>query len=188
MKMEEIFNDLPTIETPRLRLRKLTLKDAENMFSYCSNEEVAKYVTWDRHETIDNTIDFIMFVLEQYQSKKIAPWAIEVKETNEMVGTIDFVSWSTHHHHAEIGYALSQQYWGKGMIPEAATALLTFGFENMNLERIEARCFVENTASAKVMEKIGMTREGTMKKKMFTKGKFWDVNCYAILREDFYIL
>ncbi len=77
------------------------------MYTYASNPEVSKYVTWDTHRTIEDTKEFIRFVMKQYENKGISPWGIEYKENGKLIGTIDYVGWQTKHNSAEIGYVLS---------------------------------------------------------------------------------
>lgn len=185
MKIEDVYGNLPTLTTERLILRKITHEDMNDMFVYTSNDEVSRYVTWDTHRTLTDTKQFIDLVLHNYANKKIAPWAIEHKVTKKMIGTIDFVSWSPSHHVAEIGYVLSQDFWGKGLMTEAARAIIAFGFEKMELVRIQARCISENLGSERVMQKAGMTLEGIMRKAMLTKGAHRDMKLYAILKEEF---
>ncbi|MFD2444794.1 GNAT family N-acetyltransferase [Bacillus sp. CGMCC 1.16607] len=186
MKMEEVYGNLPVIETERLILRKVTLDDANDVFLYGSNEEVSKYVTWNTHQTLSESEGFIQFILEQYENKKLGLWGIEYKENGQFIGTIDFVSWQPHHKIAETGYVLSQDYWSKGIITEAAKELIKFGFENMDLARIQARCFIENIGSWKVMEKIGMTFEGIIRNGMYIKGKQHDLKMYSIIKEEYF--
>jgi [ribosomal protein S5]-alanine N-acetyltransferase len=185
MEIENIYGNLPTLETERLKLRKITLEDAEDMYFYGSNEVVSKYVTWETHKTLSDTKEFIEFVLNNYENNKVSPWGIEFKENGKLIGTIDFISWNTSHKIAEIGYVISQEYWGKGIVTEAANEVIKFGFNNMDLVRIQARCFVENIGSARVMEKTGMSFEGIIRKGMFVKGKHRDIKMYSILKEEF---
>lgn len=184
MEIEKIFGNLPTLETERLLLRKITLEDAWDMHYYGSNENVSKYVTWETHKSLSDTREFIEFVLTKYENKKIAPWGIEYKENGKLIGTIDFVSWQLKHNIAEIGYVLSQDYWGKGITTEAAKEVIKFGFENMDLVRIQARCDIENIGSARVMEKVGMTFEGVIRKGIFVKSKHRDIKMYSIINEE----
>jgi len=185
MKIEDIYQDFPTLETDRLKIRKLTLQDAEDMFEYASNPEVTKYVMWETHKTIEDTKNFIHFVLDQYCSANVAPLGVELKETGKLIGTIDFVWWRPEHKSAEIGYVISHHHWGKGICTEAAKALIHFGFKQMDLVRIQARCFVENESSARVMEKCGMLFEGIMRKSLYLKGKHRDIKIYSILKEEY---
>lgn len=186
MKMEDIYNNLPLIETERLKLRKLTLDDAEDMHLYGSNKEVTKHVFWDTHQSLSDTEAFIQYALDQYKNKQIAPWGIEHKQDKKLIGTIDFVCWLPEHRIAEIGYVIAPDYWGRGIATEAANAVIEFGFTKMNLIRIEAKCFKENIASARVMEKAGMTLEGIIQKGIFAKNKHWDLKLYSILRDEFF--
>jgi [ribosomal protein S5]-alanine N-acetyltransferase len=178
MNILETFADVPKIETERLILRKITLDDAEDMYAYASNEEVTRYVTWDTHISISDTIEFIHTFLPQYD----AAWGIEVKENGKFIGTVHFVWWQPEHNSAEIGYVLSKEYWGKGLITEAARAITSFGFDHMNLVRIQARCFLENKGSERVMKKLGMSFEGTSRKVMYVKGEHKDLKVYSLLK------
>lgn len=185
MEVSEIYSDLPILETERLLLRKITVDDAEDMFVYGSDPEVSTYVTWCQHQTLSDTKEFIDFILNQYEAGRIAPWGIEYKETGKLIGTIDFVSWNTNHQFAEIGYVIAREYWGKGITTEAATELIRLGFEKMDLVRIQAKCFVENIGSERVMEKAGMSFEGIIRKGMLIKGNHWDLKMYSILKEEY---
>lgn len=147
MDVERIFGNLPTLETERLILRKVTLEDVEDLHYYGSNEEVSKYVTWQTHQTLEDTREYVEHILKQYRDKNLAPWGIEYKENGKFIGTTDFVSWQLKHNIAEVGYALSQDYWGKGIVTEAAHEVIKFGFKNMDLVRVQAKCSVENRGS-----------------------------------------
>ena len=86
---------------------------------------------------------------------------------------------------AEVGYSLARRFWNRGIMTEALQALIRYGFEEMHLNRIEAIHETDNPASGAVMRKCGMLHEGTMRSKLINKGKFVDVELYAILRRDF---
>jgi [ribosomal protein S5]-alanine N-acetyltransferase len=178
MNITEKFGDVPQIETERLILRRITLDDAEDMYVYASDEEVTDYVTWDTHSSLTDTKKFINTFLSQY----VAPWGIELKENGQLIGTVHFVWWQPEHNSAEIGYVLSKEYWGKGLITEAANAVISFGFEHMDLVRIQARCFLENKGSERVMEKLGLSFEGISRKVMYVKGEHKDLKVYSILK------
>ncbi|UOQ91916.1 GNAT family N-acetyltransferase [Halobacillus shinanisalinarum] len=148
------------------------------MYLYASNEEVTRYVTWDTHSSLSDKNEFINSFLPQYD----APWGIELKENGKFIGTVHFVWWQPKYNSAEIGYVLSKEYWGKGLITEAAKAIISFGFESMNLVRIQARCFLENEGSERVMEKLGMSLEGISRKVMYVKGVHKGLKVYSILK------
>jgi len=184
MRIEDIFQDLPVLQTERLRLRKLSMHDVEDVFAYASSPEVARYVVWTAHETIEDSRTFVASVLEQYDNGVISPWGIENRDNGRLIGTCGFASWNISHARAEIGYALGREYWGRGYMTEAARHALAFGFEHMGLNRIQARCEVDNVGSARVMEKIGMSYEGTLRQQMFVKGTYRDMKMYSVLRRD----
>ncbi|MEI7028355.1 GNAT family N-acetyltransferase [Paenibacillus sp. y28] len=176
--------EYPALETPRLRLRKLTTADAQAMFQYCSDPAVTRFTTWYPHPSQDVTEAFIRAAIRMYEEGQAAPWGIEDKAAGSLIGTCGFVNWSTQHAKAELGYALSQAYWRQGYMTEAVRALMSYGFEIMQLVRIEARCHVDNRASANVLEKNGMQLEGIMRKHLFAKGRFEDVCMYAMIHEE----
>ncbi|MFG6115842.1 GNAT family N-acetyltransferase [Halobacillus sp. MO56] len=184
--MEQLFEQLPKLKTKRLMLRKISLNDIEDVFAYGSNPNVSQYVSWETHQSLEDAREFVQFVQEGYRLGKKALWGMELKSTGKIVGTIDFVTVNTKHKRAEIGYVLAEEYWGQGLTTEATERIIAFGFNELDLERIQARCFVDNVGSQRVMEKVGMRWEGTIRKGMLVKGKFRDLKLYSILSEEFH--
>ena len=184
-EIRRILKDLPTLETERLILRKMTPADAEAVFTYASDPEVTRYVIWDTHRTIEDSESFLHSTVERYKNAEAADWGIVRKENGRFIGGCGIVGWDLDHARAEMGYVLSREYWGQGLMPEAVRAMISFGFERMGLNRIEARCMTENVASARVMEKAGVTYEGTLRKREFIKGAYRDIKLYAILRSEY---
>jgi [ribosomal protein S5]-alanine N-acetyltransferase len=184
IQVGDIFADLPTMETERLLLRKISMDDAEDMFEYARDAEVARYVLWHPHKTIEDSRQFISLVLDEYAKGGVAPWGIEYKADKRFVGTVGFLDWSIPNARIEIGYAISRAYWGQGIMTEAVRAVIDLGFRNMALNRIQAMCLPENVASARVMEKAGMRYEGTLRQYLLIKGEFRDLKMYSILRDE----
>ena len=184
MEIEDFFTNLPTIETNRLILRKLTLADAEDMFEYASDPEVPKYSAWSVHKSIDDTKNFLEIIMEEYNNHAVSSWGIIHKADQKLIGTCGFSKWIIDDDRAEIGYALSRKYWRQGYMTEAVRTVIDFGFGTMLLNRIEARCKTQNIASAKVMEKVGMKFEGILRQQMFYKGKYHDMKMYSILSNE----
>lgn len=173
---------LPTLTTERLTLRAVTMDDAEDMFTYGSNENVTKYVLWHTHESIEDTKEFIEMAVETYKMQPFYHWGIIYN--GKFIGTIDYVMLQQHNKVGEIGYVLAEEYWNKGIVTEAAKKVIEFGFHKLGLVRVQARCVTENIGSSRVMEKSGMTYEGTLRKALFMKGSHRDVEMYAITDED----
>lgn len=182
----DIYSNLPVIETERLKLRRLEMADAPDMFEYASEPAVSRFMPWQAHQTTDDTAEFIDFILKGYANNSKLTWAIELKSENRMIGTIDFVSWLQKRQRAEIGYTLSHNYWGRGLMHEAAEALIDFGFKEMDLIKVEAPIMLDNKQSQRVAEKLGMIREGVSRKHMIIKGEYVDLAMYAVLKEEFY--
>ena len=107
-----------------------------------------------------------------------------ISDTDELIGGAGLSSINEKHHRAELGYWCAVGHWGKGFTTEAAERILRYGFEELALERIYAICFASNPASARVMEKNGMTFEGTAYHEFMKNDKFIDMHHYAILRSD----
>ena len=178
------LGDLPTLETERLILRKMTPNDAGAVFTYASDPEVARYVLWETHRSIEDSRAFVELAVSRYESGGEPEWGIVYKGDHRFVGTCGIVSWEPEHARAELGYALSREYWDRGLMPEAVRAIISFGFGRMGLNRIEARCIAENSASARVMQKAGMTCEGTLRQRERIKGEYRDMEIYSILRGE----
>jgi ribosomal-protein-alanine N-acetyltransferase len=178
------FKSLPELDTPRLRLRKLRLSDASDMFEYARDHDVSKYTLWEPHSSIDETNRIIEGFIKSYQKGEIENWAIEYRENAKLIGTCGYFFWIPEYARAEIQYALSKDYWGKGLMTEALHAILDFGFNKMELNRIEAKCMVENAASEKVMQRLGMKYEGILREYVFAKSRFYDLKSYAILKKE----
>jgi ribosomal-protein-alanine N-acetyltransferase len=167
-----------------LWLRKLRPDDAADLFAYASDPAVAQYVTWEPHKSIEDSKTFLDFVVQAQQNGEVTGWGMELKAEHKLVGTCGFVSWNIRHGRAELGYALGRDYWGQGLMSEAVQAVLAFGFETMQLHRIEALCEVPNIGSARVMEKCNMRYEGTLRGRFYVKGSHRDLKIYSILRDE----
>ena len=183
--MENVYGGyMPVLETPRLRLRKLTMRDAQDIYDYGKDPIVAKHVLWDAYTSIFEARSYLRFMLRKYRMGEPASWGIEYKATGRIIGTIGFMWIQRENAAAEAGYSLSRAYWNQGIMTEALRALIEFGFGSMNLTRIEAQHETDNPASGAVMRKCGMQHEGTLHQRMLNKGKFVDVELYAVLRRD----
>ena len=180
----EVLKDLPTLETDRLILRKMSLDDAEAVFAYASDPEVSRYVIWETHRSIEESRAFLKLAIAKYENGGEPDWGIIYKGDHRLLGTCGIAAWEPDHARAELGYVLSRDYWGRGLMAEAVRAMIRFGFDRMKLNRVEARCIAENTASARVMEKAGMVYEGTLRQRELIKGAYRDMKVFSILRGE----
>ncbi|MCA1737454.1 MAG: GNAT family N-acetyltransferase [Actinobacteria bacterium] len=136
MQAQKALEALPTRETDRLILRKMTLEDAEAVFTYASDPEVTRYVLWETHRSLEDSRAFLELAISKYKSGGEPDWGIVYKGNHRFVGACGIVSWEPDHARAELGYALSRGYWGRGFMVEAVRAMISFGFERMGLNRL----------------------------------------------------
>ncbi|MBQ9940170.1 MAG: GNAT family N-acetyltransferase [Clostridia bacterium] len=175
---------LPVLETERLILRQLLVRDRDDMYEYASNPAVTEYLMWQEHPSPEYTAKYLRYIQPRYRRGELFDWAIVLREQNKMIGTCGFCGFDTTHNCAEAGYVVSDRYWGQSYAAEALNAVIDFGFSELSLQRIFARHIVGNCRSGKVMEKCGMQYEGIMRGSMYIKNRYRDVAVYAILRED----
>jgi ribosomal-protein-alanine N-acetyltransferase len=185
MEIKDIFGELPRLETNRLILRKIDLDDASDLFEYAQEPEITRYVTWQPHKTIEDSKEFLKTVIQKYKDGKVSIWGIVYKGDKKLIGTCGYLWWFPAHSRAEIAYALSRSYWNKGLMTEVVREVIRFGFVEMKLNRVEARCVVGNIASEKVLKKAGMQFEGIIREQMFFKEAYQDLKLYSILRSEY---
>ncbi len=179
-----IFTQLPTLETERLILRPLRMSDARDLFAYASDPQVSRHVLWETHESLSHSRQFLRAAIRQYRRGQPSSFAIALKDSGRMIGTIGFMWINVEYKSAEVGYSLSREYWNRGIMTEALRRVVAFGFEELRLNRIEAQHETDNPASGRVMAHAGMQYEGTLRQRLKNKGRFVDVALYAILRGD----
>ena len=182
----ETANHLGTqpLQTPRLLLRRYTMDDAQNMFDlWCNDPEVTRFLSWGPHGTIDKTKRLLKSWKQRYEDTMFYNWCIEFEGLP--IGGIDLIMRSEKSLRAELGYCLSNRYKGRGLVTEAACAVLTFAFEDVGLHKICAKHDVENPASGRIMQKLGMRQEGYMKlDAQRLDGTYSDMVLYGILRDE----
>lgn len=169
------------IEGDRIYLRPIQLSDAEDMHEYASDEETTRFV-FDPHESLEDTKENIA---KYFLASPLGKYAIVLKESHKMIGTID-LRVEEDHKKAEIGYTLSKAFWNKGYMTEAGKLVVHLGFEVLGLERIFAFHDVRNAASGRVLEKLGMTYEGTIRNNRMSKGETITDKTYSIIKEDYF--
>jgi ribosomal-protein-alanine N-acetyltransferase len=170
-----------TLITQRLVLRKYKINDAEDMFkNYASDKRVAKFLTWEAYNNVDEVLRFLEGKPVLYENNAVYDWAIEFE--GKVVGGISAYKISEKNHSCEIGYCLGYDYWNKGLITEAVSAVINFLFSEVKMHRITATHDVENPASGKVMKKCGMILEGRFREHYLRHDRTYsDALFYAIL-------
>lgn len=180
----ETFGHLPNIVTDRLVIRAARMSDSQDIYEYSRDPEVARHVMWDAHRSIHQTRAYVRFLIKQYRNCSPSTFVIALKDTGKVIGTIGFMWVQPDNRAAEVGYSLSREYWNRGIMSEALRAVLIFGFKKLNLNRIEAQHECDNPASGRVMQKVGMRYEGTLRERIYNKGRYVDVSLYSALKKD----
>lgn len=180
------FCEMPTLTTPRCTLRKMAMRDASDMFAYSRDPEVARHVLWDAHRSISETRAYIRYSLRKYRLGEPASWVIVWNEDGRVIGTIGFMWYQRDNNAVEVGYSLSREYWNRGIMTEALNEVMRYGFCEARLHRIEAQHELTNPASGAVMRKCGMRLEGTLRGRLYNKGRYVDVDLYSLLREEYF--
>jgi ribosomal-protein-alanine N-acetyltransferase len=171
------------ILTKRLRLRPPAESDAPRIFArYGRDEEVSRYMSWVPHRSMDDTLTFLRKIACDNAEGRSLGFVIFSRESGELLGS---VGGAIEKHRMQFGYCLARDAWGHGYATEAARAFVVAALEIPALWRIQAYCDVENCASARVLEKIGMEHEGTLRRYMVLPNLGdapRDVHCYAKVR------
>lgn len=172
------------LRTDRLIIRDLNYDDLDFIHLIHSQPEVQKYATLDIPESLDESKDYLGKYIGHPTLRKEYGFCISLSD-QEPIGLIGLSNGLSKFKTAELWFKLHPKYWGKGYITEAALLVLKFGFGRLLLHRIEAGVATENIASIKVLEKIGMQKEGIRRKILPIRGEWKDNFHYAVLEEDF---
>lgn len=178
------MNKTIELETDRLLLRKFKLEDYIDVYNtWTSDDEVCKYVIWDKHENSIITKKLIEYWLDEYKKEYTYRWVVELKDTKKIVGMIDVIDINVGFKTAEIGYCYGSKYWGMGYATEALTKVIDY-LHNDGFITVYAEHFKSNIASGKVMQKAGMVYEATLQSRVINKeGKREDLLVYTSVKE-----
>lgn len=191
------FEYLPTMKTTRLTLREMKMRDSADMYEYSRLGEVTQFLLWREHPNEAYTKACLKRIRRHYRDFSYYDWAIIYNGTGHddaldsyrgrMIGTCGFASIDEENRVGELGYVLNPGLRGNNIIVEAAMAVMSYGFNELGLNRIEAKYIIGNAASRRVMDKLGMKYEGTMRSSMLIKGLYRDIGLCAILKSEFKI-
>ena len=188
MKREDllrVFSHMPTLQTQRLLLRPMRVSDTDDMYEYAKDPEVTRYLLWRPHTCREYTRSYLEYLAGRYRLGAHYEWAMIHRESGRMIGTCGFAGIDCPNACAELGYVLNPDFRGQGLVVEAARCVMDFAFNTLNLHRIEARYMIENLASRRVMDKLGMRFEGVARSSLLVKGLYRDIGKCAILKEEF---
>jgi len=170
------------LETERLKLREFTESDWQAVLAYQNDPRYLRYYPWQRRTEAEVRAFIQVFIEWQaYLQRYKFQWALILKSNAQLIGNAGIRKDNVADHKAELGYEIDPQFWGMGYASEAARAVRDFGFQELGLRRIWANCLEQNLASRRVLEKIGMQPEGTLRDHEYFKERYWNTWIYAIL-------
>ncbi len=174
--------ELPTLRGSPGILRWLTAADVDALHEIFSDPEVARYLAIPRQPSRADTERFLDGIHEGYRTSSLYQWGIE--HADRVVGTCTLGGLDWENRRAEIGFALARAAWGQGLMPDALTVLIDHAFGDLQLHRIEADVDPRNTASLRLLERLGFRREGYLRERYFKDGEIQDSVFFGLLRQD----
>jgi ribosomal-protein-alanine N-acetyltransferase len=178
---EHIFPDL---ESERFYLRQLTDSDVDFIYGHFSNASVTEYLMDEPPLSEISEAKAIIDFYRNPESKTHNRWGIVTKSSHQLIGTIGYHKWVKKYQRAEIGFDLKPEYWGQGVMAEAARVVIRFGFEAMNLNRIDGLVYVENARCLKLMQRLGFKIEGKLRDYFSLNGRFYDHFLLSLLKRE----
>jgi RimJ/RimL family protein N-acetyltransferase len=172
------------LSTARLRLRALRAEDAGALFAIFSDPVVCRYLSWGTWASIDVARERAERYVREMAAGESVTLLIVRKEDDAVLGDCTLFSFDAQCRRAEVGYSLATAAWGRGYVQEAVGALLQFGFDAMDLHRVEADIDPLNAASARSLERLGFVREGLLRERWIVEGQVSDSAIYGLLRRD----
>lgn len=175
---------MQTLETERLILRPLTTEDSDRVEELAGNYEVAKTTLNIPHPYPKGSAEtFILSVIEGEKKGTIFLRGMIDKNTKQLIGVVS-IHINSNFDRGELGYWVGHEYWGKGYGTEAAKCLVDYGFNNLKLNKVYAIAYTSNPGSWRIMEKIGLKYEATLKQHVKRFGSYYDLVYYSLFRKD----
>lgn len=178
------YNTFPVIDTERLKLRPVLQSDIAEIFSTFSDADALKYYGMKPLKSEEDAFSLIEAFEKGFKSGSAIRWGITLKEENKLVGTCGFHNWSKSDQRTELGYELNRSYWHKGYMNEALRAILHYGFNGLEFNRIAATIRPENSSSRALVEKLGFTQEALLKEYQKAGNEFFDMYVYSLLKRN----
>ena len=173
------------IVTKRLVLRDYEADDWPAVLAYQNDKRYLRFYPWTERTEAEVRAFVQMFLDWQAElPRRKFQFAITLPSDGHLIGSCGIRCKNENDWEADIGYELAPQYWGQGFATEAAVAIVSFGFSELNLHRISSWCIAENTASARVLERLGMHPEGRLRENDYFKDRWWDILLYGLLENE----
>ena len=180
-----LFSNLPVLQTERLLLRPMTDADLCDVNEYMSRGEVSRYLRWTPHLNLRETKGYLEFLQKRYRKGLHADWGIVLQENGKVIGNCGFTSVDITNECCELGYVLSPDYWGKGYMDEALSAVLDVTFRKLEANRAVLQILEGNEASVRFAVRNGFRFEGREVDALMVKGIYRTLLRYAMLKSEY---
>ncbi len=178
------FNPFPELKTERLRLRRISEEDKNEILALRSDKQIMQFIPRPLIKTTDEAITFIRMITEGVDKAELINWAITLKDEGKLIGVIGFYRMQKENYRAEVGYLLGGNFQKKGIMQEAITVVIDHGFKKMKLHTIEAVIDPRNSASEQLLIRSGFSKEAYFKENFFWEGEFLDSVHYSLLTKE----
>ncbi|AOT10394.1 GNAT family N-acetyltransferase [Pseudoalteromonas luteoviolacea] len=171
------------INTDRLTLKVMTEKDAAGLFNIFSDPKVMKYWNTDAWSSIEQALLFISSSADNMETESALTLGVYSKENELLLGKVMLFNYDKESRRAELGFGISSDFWGKGIVFEAASAVIDFAFSDLRIRRLEAEIDPDNIASARALERLGFEKEGLLRERWEINGIISDSALYGLLAQ-----
>lgn len=176
---ESVFENIPRLRTHRVDFRPIAAGDADLLYRFNSDPLALKYVPRAPFTSISQAEEKLTECLDGFEKRTCIWWVLSLKDTGERIGYTGLFGIDRPHNNAEIGYGLLPPWWGRGYATEAVSEIVGFGFDTLGLHRIYGQVVPGNTASEKILERLGFAREGVLTDAQFARGRYFHLALYA---------
>ena len=183
MGLQIQLHTFPTLETERLLLRQLAVSDAPDYFLFMSDEENIRYYDPAPMTQLEHAEKSIERHRRRFAGQEALRWGITLKGENRVIGNGGY-AWEAENHLAVLSYILSKHYWNQGIMTEALTAMIQFGFDHLHVHRMEAQVASPNLASIRLLEKLGFQEEGRLRDRQYVNHQFVDESIFALINPN----
>lgn len=182
--LELNFSPFPEMETERLILRNLVKEDVQDVLNFRGDPETMLYIPRPVAQNLEDAAMVIDMMTGFTANNEKINWAVIEKSSQKLIGTFGYVRFQYESYRGEVGYILNKNYHGMGYAQEALVPILKYGFGKMGLHSIEAVIRAENTASMKLVEKFGFTKDAYFKDYIYHNDQYWDAVVYSLVNSE----
>ncbi len=179
------FGEFPRIETDRLVMRRMTLNDVGFYFRHFNNKKIVEGCCFPGPDSLEAAKEELeRYCIKPFTDNRGIRWGLIRRGSQELIGTCGIYDWNQTARRAEIGYDLDPVYWGQGLMAEALRATLKYGFEEMELNRIQAIIDSKNIRSITLVQRLGFIKEGILRQNSHFNGQFRDDVVFSLLKKE----